>query len=97
MDRLNNMPLNRTQMNALIMDYLVAEGFKEAAGSFKAEAGMEMARISGEPENPVLLDERIQVRTAIEEGHITQAIKLLNEYYTELLDGDRVLYFKLQV
>jgi len=97
MDRLNNMPLNRSQMNALIMDYMVAEGFKEAANSFKTEAGIEMARIAGEPENPELLDERIRVRSAIEEGHITEAIKLLNEYYPELLDGNRVLYFKLQL
>lgn len=40
-DGLNSMQLKRSEMNALIMDYLVHEGFKEAAERFKQEAGIE--------------------------------------------------------
>lgn len=38
---INSMQLKRSEMNALIMDYLVHEGFKEAAERFREEAGIE--------------------------------------------------------
>ena len=34
MSRLENLPLSRADMNALIMDYLVTEGYKDAAHLF---------------------------------------------------------------
>lgn len=40
-DNLSSMQLKRSEMNELIMDYLVHEGFKEAAERFKQEAGIE--------------------------------------------------------
>lgn len=40
-DGLNSMQLKRSEMNELIMDYLVHEGFKEAAERFREEAGIE--------------------------------------------------------
>jgi len=85
-------------MNVLIMDYLVAEGFKEAAERFKVESGVEMTRIPGSsgPEVSLLLDQRIEIRTAIEEGRIHDSVRFINKYYPELLDEDRHLYFKLQ-
>lgn len=99
MEKLNNIQLKRSQMNVLIMDYLVAEGFKEAAERFGVESGVEMSRITGSngPESALLLDQRIEVREAIEEGKIQEAMKLINKYYPELLDENRCLYFKLQV
>jgi len=87
-------------MNVLIMDYLVAEGFKEAAERFKVESGVEMSRIgatcSSGPETVLLLDQRINVRQAIEDGQVLEAIKLINKFYPELLDENQSLYFKLQ-
>ena len=99
MEQLNNVQLKRSQMNLLIMDYLVAEGFKEAAEKFKAESGVNMARIGSSEmnENLEVLDQRIEIRVAVEEGRITDAIKLVNKYHPELLDANRSLYFKLQV
>jgi len=83
-------------MNLLVMDYLVAEGFKEAAERFKAESGVEMARINDTAESSELLDQRIDIRLAVEEGRIMDAIRLVNKCYPELLDANRMLYFKLQ-
>lgn len=40
-DGINSMQLKRSEMNELIMDYLVHEGFKEAAERFREEAGIE--------------------------------------------------------
>lgn len=81
------------------MDYLVAEGFKEAAEKFNLEAGVEMSRLtgtSGQEESTALMDQRIEVRRAIEDGDILRATRLINKYYPELLDENRSLYFKLQ-
>lgn len=95
----NSVQLKRSHMNALIMDYLVAEGFKEAAERFSQESGIELTRIGGPGAavSSVLLDQRIGIREAIEEGTVIEAIRLINKYYPELLDQNRSLYFKLQV
>ena len=100
MDRLGSVQVKRSQMNAMIMDYLVAEGFKEAAEKFKMESGVEISRLADPPgtsEDMSQLDHRIEVRRAVEGGDILQAIKLINKHYPELLDENRTLYFKLQV
>jgi len=88
--------LRRSEMNQLIMEYLIHEGFKEAAERFKIEAGIQMPQNSPHSETPDAMERRIQVRNAIEEGRILEAMKLINEYYPELIDDHRHLYFKLQ-
>lgn len=91
--------LKRSEINRLVMDYLVAEGFKEAAEKFKVEAGVEIARINSEAgaETSEQLDQRIEIRGAIEEGDISKALWLINQYYPELIDQNRQLFFKLHV
>jgi hypothetical protein len=82
--------LKRSKMNELIMDYLVHEGFKEAAERFREEAGIE-------PKMPTeTMDRRIEIRQLIEDGNIIQGQSLINKYYPELLDNNRDLYFRLQ-
>lgn len=44
-ENLRQMQLKRSEMNELIMDYLVREGFKEAAERFREEAGIEMINL----------------------------------------------------
>lgn len=82
--------LKRSEMNELIMDYLVHEGFKEAAERFREEAGIE-PKLSVE-----LMDKRIEIRQLIEEGSILEGQSLINSYYPELLDNHRDIYFRLQ-
>ena len=82
--------LKRSEMNALIMDYLVHEGFKEAAERFSEEAGIEPQFQTD------LIDKRIKIRQLIEGGDILRGQSLLNSYYPELLDNHRDLYFRLQ-
>ena len=67
------------------------EGFKEAADKFRMESGVQT--------NVELdtLDERIEIREAIQKGQIEEAIALVNNLHPELLDNDRYLYFHLQV
>jgi hypothetical protein len=93
------MSLKRSEINKLVMDYLVAEGFKEAAEKFKTEAGVEIARLNNDAsaETTEQLDQRIEIRSAIEEGNISNALWLINQYYPELIDQNRQLFFKLHV
>ncbi|KAJ8688281.1 hypothetical protein QAD02_024076 [Eretmocerus hayati] len=83
-------PVPRLQMNNLIMNYLVTEGFKEAAEKFQKESGV----------NPSVelnsLDDRIRIRDAIQNGQIEEAKNLVNRLHPELLDNDRYLHFHLQ-
>ncbi|KPJ01636.1 PREDICTED: glucose-induced degradation protein 8 homolog [Papilio xuthus] len=82
--------ISRTDMNMLIMNYLVTEGFKEAALKFQQEAGLQ------EPALCSSLDERIMIREAVQNGRIPEAIAMVNALHPELLDNDRFLYFHLQ-
>lgn len=93
------MPIRRTEINKIVMDYLVAEGFKQAAEKFKLEAGIEISRLNNDAlsETNEQLDQRIEIRAAIEEGNISTALWLINQHYPELIDHNRCLFFKLQV
>ncbi|EQB77207.1 hypothetical protein CB1_000262005 [Camelus ferus] len=77
-------------MNRLIMNYLVTEGFKEAAEKFRMESGIEPSV------DLETLDERIKIREMILKGQIQEAIALINSLHPELLDTNRHLYFHLQ-
>lgn len=78
-------------MNELVMNYLVTEGFKEAAEKFKDEAEIK-ANIELNA-----MDSRIKIRDAIQAGKITEATSMVHQLYPELLDDDRYLFFHLQV
>jgi len=88
--RLENFKFKQADMNKLIMNYLVTEGFKEAAEKFQSEAGVE----------PTVelntLDNRILIRDAVQSGRVQEATHLVNKLHPELLDNDRYLYFHLQ-
>uniref|UniRef100_A0A8I3WKR7 GID complex subunit 8 homolog n=1 Tax=Callithrix jacchus TaxID=9483 RepID=A0A8I3WKR7_CALJA len=90
MEKLNNLHVQRADMNRLIMNYLVTEGFKEAAEKFRMESGIEPSV------DLETLDERIKIREMILKGQIQEAIALINSLHPELLDTNRYLYFHLQ-
>lgn len=90
MSKLGNTRFQRADMNRLIMDYLVTEGFKEAAEKFRIESGTQ-------PGAPLdTLDERIKIRDAVQRGDIEEAIALTNKLNPEILDSKAFLYFHLQ-
>ncbi|KAK3924398.1 Glucose-induced degradation protein 8-B-like protein [Frankliniella fusca] len=88
--RLENAHIQRADMNKLIMNYLVTEGFKEAAEKFQQESGI------GPCMDLDSMDDRIRIRDAIQNGRIQEATSLVNQLHPELLDNDRYLYFHLQ-
>ncbi|KFB40237.1 glucose-induced degradation protein 8 homolog [Anopheles ziemanni] len=88
--RLETFPFKQEDINKLIMNYLVTEGFKEAAEKFQAESGV----VPSVDLNS--LDNRILIREAVQNGFIQEATHLVNQLHPELLDNDRYLYFHLQ-
>lgn len=72
------------------MNCTYAEGYKEAAEKFRAEASVEPA-VSLDT-----LDDRILIRDAVQNGRIQEATRLVNKLHPWLLDNDRYLYFHLQ-
>ena len=101
---LDNLHIQRSQINQMIMEYLVLEGYKGAAEKFKSEAGFDSIpsedgneSINGDEVSKSSFDERIRIREAIEEGKINHALFLINHFYPELIDQNRDLYFRLQV
>jgi len=90
MDEMGKVQIPRQTLNKLVMNYLVTEGFKEAAERFEEEAGVKAdIELS-------LLDNRINIRDAIQTGRIDQAISLLNDLHPTILDENRFLLFHLQ-
>ncbi|XP_037805465.1 glucose-induced degradation protein 8 homolog isoform X2 [Lucilia sericata] len=88
--RLEQFPFKQADMNRLIMNYLVTEGFKEAAEKFQIEAGLEPSIELNS------LDDRILIREAIQNGRIQEATHLVNQLHPELLDTEHHLFFHLQ-
>jgi len=90
MSRLESLPLSRSDMNALVMDYLVTEGYKDAAHMFMEEAGV------NSPINLDTMNERIAIREAMDKGDIDMVTQMVNDFDPELLDTKPLLYFHLQ-
>jgi len=72
------------------MNYLVTEGFKDAAQNFQQESrtdpGIDLET----------LDPRIRILESIQCGEIQEAVGMINSYKPELLDDNRYLFFHLQ-
>ncbi|KAI9012807.1 CTLH/CRA C-terminal to lish motif domain-containing protein [Gaertneriomyces semiglobifer] len=90
-NRLSQVKISKQDLNKLIMNYLVIEGYKDAAEKFSRESGLhpgiELASI----------EDRMTIRNAIEEGHIENAIERVNDLDPEILDTNPRLYFHLQL
>eukprot|EP00090_Calanus_glacialis_P033268 TRINITY_DN5519_c0_g1_i5.p2 TRINITY_DN5519_c0_g1~~TRINITY_DN5519_c0_g1_i5.p2 ORF type:complete len:247 (+),score=119.55 TRINITY_DN5519_c0_g1_i5:115-855(+) len=90
MEKIGDIKVPRAAMNKLVMNYLVMEGFKDAAERFQEEAGISPGQDLG------MLDNRINIRDSIQAGKIEEAISLVNQLHPQLLDNDRYLLFHLQ-
>ena len=89
-DELQRSPANKQDMNALVMNYFVTEGYVEAAEQFQQESGtapgVDLATIT----------DRMVIRQAVQGGQIEEAIDKVNDLNPEILEHQRELYFHLQ-
>lgn len=105
--KLNEVTVNRGDLNRLVMDYLVVEGYREAAESFARESGM-LSASSASPSSSngfatgtggldfASIQNRMNIKNAIQRGDIVEAIERVNDLNPEILDHNPSLYFHLQ-
>ncbi|KAK7742528.1 hypothetical protein SLS63_000092 [Diaporthe eres] len=87
--RVVDMSMPKSDINALILDYLTMEGYPQAAANFSKEANLQPMQ-----EDPAIRA-RQEIRDLIHQGHIQDAIESLNDLDSEILDQDAHLHFAL--
>ena len=68
-----------SDLNKLIMNYLVIEGYKDAAEKFSQEASL-FPQVDLE-----LIQDRMDIRNAIQAGHVATAIEKVNDLDPEAI------------
>lgn len=81
----------KSDINYVIMDYLISEGYPGAAEKFAQETNL----YQGEAFDVDAIRERVQIRNAILSGNIEQAIELINSVNAKILDTNSSLHFHL--
>uniref|UniRef100_A0A7R9VRM3 CTLH domain-containing protein n=1 Tax=Chlamydomonas euryale TaxID=1486919 RepID=A0A7R9VRM3_9CHLO len=88
--KLNAVSVPKEDMNRLIMNFLVTEGYVEAARAFKEECGTE-PNVDLET-----ITNRMEVRKAVQRGDVDTAIDKVNDLNPEILESQAELFFHLQ-
>ncbi|KIW01934.1 uncharacterized protein PV09_06773 [Verruconis gallopava] len=81
---------SKTDINSVIMDYLIKEGYPDSARKFALEANIKQGARDEEA-----IRARVEVKNAIHSGQIQTAIERINELDPEILDLDAPLHFAL--
>lgn len=81
---------SKQDMNQLVMNFLILEGYKEGALKFEKESGIK-AEI-----DHAQIDARIKIRKLILDGKIEEALREINELNSEILDLNPDLLFSLK-
>ena len=79
-DELSKIKINREEMNKLILNYLIIEGYKEAVIKFMKETNIVVEY------DLSLLEKRMQIRNHIVNGKIDEAINQINNINSEILE-----------
>ncbi|CAM8898802.1 unnamed protein product [Rhodiola kirilowii] len=88
--KLADIKIRKEDMNKLVMNYFVTEGYVDAAEKFRMESGTE-------PDiNLETITDRMLVKKAVMEGNIQEAIEKVNDLNPEILDTNPQLFFHLQ-
>lgn len=88
--KLNDVKIRKEDMNKLVMNFLVTEGYVDAAEKFRKESGTE-------PEiDLATITDRMAVKKAVQDGHVVDAIEKVNDLNPEILDTNPQLFFHLQ-
>ncbi|KAG9395117.1 CTLH/CRA C-terminal to LisH motif domain [Carpediemonas membranifera] len=89
-ESMNDLVIRQDDLDKLILDYLVVEGYADVARTFASEA-----KGCGEIIDPTL-DARSAIREAIEQGRIEEAMDRINDYDPAIIDASPLVVFKLQ-
>ncbi|KAL1955284.1 hypothetical protein VTO42DRAFT_8816 [Malbranchea cinnamomea] len=87
--KVEEVKVSKSDINMLVMDYLVTNGYPSAASKFAMEANIQpTADISS-------IQERVNILQAIYVGDIQTAIEKINELNPQILDSNPSLHFAL--
>eukprot|EP00871_Galdieria_phlegrea_P003278 jgi/Galph1/3951/GphlegSOOS_G2626.1 len=89
--RLAEVQVDRRDLNLLVMNYLVIEGYKDAAEKFSEETGLDPGV------DLKSIAERMAIRSAVQQGDIDKAVELVNDVNPLILDSNPTLFFHLQL
>ncbi|CAN8240903.1 unnamed protein product [Cochlearia groenlandica] len=88
--KLNSVNLKKDEINTLVMNFLVTEGYVDAAEKFQKESGTK-------PEiDLATITDRMAVKKAVQNGYVEDAIEKVNDLNPEILDTNPELFFHLQ-
>ncbi|KAL3522224.1 hypothetical protein ACH5RR_015058 [Cinchona calisaya] len=88
--KLNDVKIRKEDMNKLVMNFLVTEGYVDAAEKFRMESGTE-------PDiDLATITDRMAVKKAVQCGNVEDAIEKVNDLNPEILDTNPQLFFHLQ-
>ncbi|WWC68291.1 uncharacterized protein I206_102214 [Kwoniella pini CBS 10737] len=90
-DELGKVDISKHDLNSLVFDYLLIEGYSEAAVEFARETGLP-ADVDHEK-----VQERMEIRQAVEDGRVEEAVRRVNELDPEILDTNPPLLFHLHL
>ncbi|ROT41863.1 ran binding protein in the microtubule-organising centre [Sodiomyces alkalinus F11] len=88
-DRVANVKVPKSDIHALILDYLTMEGYSQTAAHFSKEANLMPYPSQGS------IKLRQHIRNYIHKGNVMPAIEALNDFDHEILDRDAALHFAL--
>ncbi|WWD18197.1 hypothetical protein CI109_102647 [Kwoniella shandongensis] len=90
-DELGKADISKHDLNALVFDYLLIEGFSDAAVEFARETGLP------HDVDHEKIQERMAIREAVEDGRVEEAVRRVNELDPEILDTNAPLLFHLHL
>lgn len=88
--------IDKTQINKLILDYLIFEGYESTSAKFANEIGIELE--SSKDRSFIGFNSirfRKDIKQNILNGEIQMVINKLNLHFPDLLEKNQFLYFKL--
>jgi hypothetical protein len=85
-----NVNIRKEDMNQLIMNFLVTEGYVDAARIFERESGT----VPGIDLS--VITDRMEIRKAVQSGQVEEAIDKVNDLNPEILEEQHQLSFHLQ-
>ncbi|GAB4826904.1 Glucose-induced degradation complex subunit [Ancistrocladus abbreviatus] len=88
--KLNDVKIRKEDINKLVMNFLVTEGYVNAAEKFRVESGTE-------PDiDLATITDRMAVKKAVQCGNVEDAIEKVHDLNPEILDTNPQLFFHLQ-
>jgi hypothetical protein len=107
-EEINKLRVNRQDMNKIVLNYLIIEGYRDAVEKFIKETGVEgklnneiifniyiILHFSAEYDKD-LLEKRMKIRNLIISGKIDEAINDINDINSEILENNPSIHFQLQ-